>query len=107
MTYLLLALALAAPPDAGDPLPPGAALRLGTHPFRSDDRIRTLAVSPDGTRVAAPARDTVIVWDAATGREVCRCGPVADPVSWLGQTPFVYLDAAFSPDSRTLAAGTW
>src|SRR5581483_8951207 len=69
----------------------------GADRFRSDDLVRELAVSPDGSRIAAPARQAVIVWDAMTGRELCRCGPA----------PAVVLAAAFSPDGHTVAAATW
>jgi len=58
----------------------------------------TLAVSPDGARVAVgprpygtPSGDRVLVLDAATGRELRRL-PTAG-------------DVAFSPDSRRLATG--
>lgn len=53
----------------GDPLPEGAILRLGTTRFRSEFYIEFLAVSPDGSRVAAGgSNDAACVWDAATGR---------------------------------------
>ncbi|GLF95145.1 nSTAND1 domain-containing NTPase [Streptomyces yaizuensis] len=64
------------------------------------DAPRDLRFSPDGTRLMArfdtPARSTTHVWDARTGR---RLGRLA---THQGEPHGV----VFSPDSRTLAAGT-
>jgi WD40 repeat protein len=60
----------------GDPLPPGAVLRLGTSRFRHSGHIYSLAYSADGRRALtgnAPrgAPDaSVIVWDAESGRRL-------------------------------------
>src|SRR5437660_5124529 len=63
----------------GDPLPPGAVQRLGTLRFRHDGRVHVVAVSPDG-KLLASATDqgnAVYLWEAATGKEVCRL-----PMPW-------------------------
>jgi WD40 repeat protein len=53
----------------GDPLPPGAILRLGTERLRHSFDVASVAFSPDGTRLATGSRDrTVGIWDAATGK---------------------------------------
>jgi WD40 repeat protein len=55
--------------------------------------IYSVALSPDGTRLAAPFRRGVTVWDAASGRELLRLdGQDARAV-------------AFSPDGQVLAVG--
>ncbi len=51
----------------GDPLPEGALARLGTVRLRTGGTVRGLALSPDGTRVAAVSADRVYVWDRVTG----------------------------------------
>src|SRR4051794_19805717 len=94
-------LALAANPTPAepidDPLPLHAVARLGIDRFCSNGSPDGLAVSPDGTRLAAsPLLKEIIIWDAATGRIVGRCGPCA-----------MYVVAvAFSPDGNTIAAAT-
>jgi WD40 repeat protein len=110
MTSLMLTLTLALAAEQtpgvdrhGDPLPAGAIARFGTTRLRSDaGSMRCLNVSPDGRLIAGSGKDSIILWDAATGRELRRCGPILDSRS----QPFTFLDAAFSPDSRALAAGT-
>src|SRR5262245_4998562 len=85
----------------GDPLPPGAVLRLGTVRFRSADVVECVAVSPDGKTVAAGCRAAdqvgstdVILWDTATGRRVGQLTGHKRAVN----------DLAFSPDGRLLAS---
>ena len=64
--------ARAAPDLHGDPLPPGARLRLGTVRFRSPEVVACVAVSPDGKTIAAGCTgelrsDTdVMLWEVAT-----------------------------------------
>jgi WD40 repeat protein len=55
----------------GDPLPPGAVMRLGSARFRTADRILALAYTADGSRlVSAGPRGLIHTWDARTGRPV-------------------------------------
>ncbi len=60
----------------GDPLPPGAVVRLGTVRLRHGALIHDAAFSPDGKAVATRGNDGfTCVWDTATGKEVCRLRP--------------------------------
>jgi RNA polymerase sigma factor (sigma-70 family) len=59
----------------GDPLPPGAILRLGEIRFRPGARTTNLAFSPDGTKLASLGNylyhhDRLSLWDTATGKEL-------------------------------------
>src|SRR5262245_36841943 len=56
----------------GDPLPPGAVARIGTTRFRHDEWVNHTSWSPDGKYIATAAGRVLIVWDAATGRELAR-----------------------------------
>jgi hypothetical protein len=62
----------AAPPAGmdlyGDPLPAGAAVRLGTVRFRSPDWGGSLAFLPDGKTLVAAGDRRLLFWDAASGR---------------------------------------
>ncbi len=66
-------------PDAfGDPLPAGALARLGTIRFRLDQPYFSLALSPDGKRLAAGRRNGGIsLLDTTTGLEVRKIQPAA------------------------------
>ncbi len=79
---------------AGDPLPPGALLRLGTARFRHGDMVRELAFSPDGTTLVSADWHGAHVWVAASGKHLRRFG---DPRGRQFQ------DIAFSPGGRTVA----
>jgi WD40 repeat protein/beta-lactamase regulating signal transducer with metallopeptidase domain len=79
----------------GDPLPPGAAARMGTIRLRHPSDLKAVAVSPDGKTVAAAGGD-VRLWDAATGKLLA---------SW--SRPDVRAGGVgFSPDGRRLVLVT-
>jgi WD40 repeat protein len=84
----------------GDPLPPGALVRIGTTRFRHYASIYSLAYSADGKLIAGgdsfegAAESSIVVWDAATGRQLHRLEGHGHVVRAL----------AFSPDSNRLAA---
>jgi WD40 repeat protein len=66
----------AAPPtvrrdEYGDPLPPGAVIRIGTTRLRHAADVRALAFSPDGRRISSATIEyDTAVWDARTGRSL-------------------------------------
>jgi RNA polymerase sigma factor (sigma-70 family) len=55
----------------GDPLPPGAVLRLGSNRLRPGGSVRLLAFSPDSSKIACLSNG-LSVWDAKTGRLLRR-----------------------------------
>jgi RNA polymerase sigma factor (sigma-70 family) len=61
----------------GDPLPDEALVRLGTTRFRPGEAVSFLRFTPDGTKLVTQSDSGLRVWDAATGRELRRFGPVA------------------------------
>ena len=74
----------------GDPLPTDAITRLGTLRMHLNAQVPVVALSPDGTLVAAGQK----VWDTATGKEVFRIPPKLS----MGMV------VAFSADGQTLIA---
>jgi WD40 repeat protein len=104
LTPSLVALALAAPPAgppparvdlAGDPLPPGAVLRLGTTRFRHGGHLPRLLYTPDGNSIVSYL-GSLRIWDADSG--VLRHEIKADE--------FRSESAAVSPDGRLIAGVT-
>jgi WD40 repeat protein len=80
----------------GDPLPPGAMLRLGTVRLRQGDSAEGVAFSPDGKFLASCGWDAAIhFWDSATGRMLRQMQ--TDEADGT-------LAVAFSPDGARLAS---
>ncbi len=88
----------------GDPLPPGALLRIGTLRMRHQSAVWGVAFPPDGKTVASisdsPDR-CVRVWSAATGEELLRL-PVPFSNAWQGN--WHGKQVVYSPDGGLLAA---
>jgi WD40 repeat protein len=63
-------------------------------PLDNGDLVKTLAFSPDGSRLVSARRDRLLVWDVATGRRLVEI-PVPAPN---------VLAVAFRPDGAALAA---
>jgi WD40 repeat protein len=86
------------PADSTDEaLPAGALMRFGTGLFRVAQHTHSIALSPDGKRIAAFHRwDSIILLDAATGKEVRRFITRGHSGESL----------VFSPNGKRLAAGS-
>jgi RNA polymerase sigma factor (sigma-70 family) len=78
----------------GDPLPDGAVARLGTVRWRHLRFAMRPVFSPDGKVLASVCWDTLILWDATTGKELRRL-PTGPLVRFGGPD--------FTPDGKTLA----
>ena len=65
----------------GDPLPPGAVLRLGTLRWRAGSPIIYLFTLPDGAVLTVCQDHTAQIWDTATGRERRRIELSTAPVN--------------------------
>lgn len=57
----------------GDPLPPGALLRLGTLRFQHPDVVQDMALSPDG-KTLVTIGGPLIAWDTATAKARWEAG---------------------------------
>ena len=87
-----------APADArGDPMPPGALLRLGTIRFRHADAVKVMFAPNGKTLVSIGGGNdmTVRLWDPNSGAELHTLPPRNG--AW----------AAFAPDSKTLVSGSY
>ena len=79
----------------GDPLPPGASLRLGTVRFRQDRTIKRITYSPDGKFVVTDLEEKALqVWDAHDGRTLRHLDVGIENIH----------DFSFAPDGKTIAA---
>jgi RNA polymerase sigma factor (sigma-70 family) len=78
----------------GDPLPPGALVRMGTVRFRHPNLIGNVAYSKDGKILAAAGNGGIIrLYDPATGKTLRQFQAQAHQ----------YPSLAFAPDGKTLA----
>ena len=96
------------PMDAhGDALPKHAVARLGAGRFRSDTWVTQVVVVPGGNQLLGHGFSDVILWDAATGKEIRR---FACPATRRGENGIIHSvqigSFAVSPDGKTLAVGT-
>src|SRR5262245_31886507 len=81
----------------GDPLPPGALLRLGTTRFRHNQEVHTVAFLPDSKVLLSVSGDgTIRLWEATTGKELRR----------FENTPPWGDAAALSADGSTVAVSS-
>ena len=79
----------------GDPLPPGAAMRLGTVRFRQFPHVCRVAYSPDGRFVVTDTNESTLqYWDARDGRKLRQIDAGMEQIR----------DFAFSPDGTQIAA---
>ncbi len=91
----------------GDPLPARAVARLGTYRFRSDDWAQHIGVAPGGRQILGVGSHSLILWDAATGKEVRRFEAPAKMTTADGVTSSVRIGPfALSPDGKIIAVGT-
>ncbi len=81
----------------GDPLPPGALVRLGSMRFRHGTQAHSVACSPDGQLIASGGFQTLRLWEAQTGK----------PLATLRKQGAHVFSVVFSPDgTRLLSVGS-
>jgi RNA polymerase sigma-70 factor (ECF subfamily) len=101
---------LVAPADAMVPLPdapPAAGVRiLGAGPFQHDDDLQSIAVSPDGTRMAVGTKDGLHLWDIASGKRVLIIDtPSIDRRKLMENTPHGLVEKKGTPIHITWLPG--
>jgi RNA polymerase sigma factor (sigma-70 family) len=88
----------------GDPLPPGARLRLGSLRLRNGAPVFAVLFTPDGKGLlSGSATRSAHLWEVATGREIHRFDVPQTPGA---PHPNLISALALSRDGRTLAVGT-
>jgi WD40 repeat protein len=71
------------------------ACTAGRHVLTLESNVDALAISPDGTRIAASsAHGTLAVWELASGREICRALRAGRAGS--------FVSLSFTPDGRQI-----
>ena len=71
----------------GDPLPPNAIMRLGTNRFSPKDCC-AIARSADGKILVSQGRNSLVGWDAESGRSVWEESHQRQEDSWTGSAAY-------------------
>ena len=95
----------------GDPLPPGASIRLGSRRLRHKTSIRSTAFAAGGSVLIAAGDDELVrFWDPATGKELrhingsgaIACSPDGKTLATLGGDSVALWDVATGKELREL-----
>lgn len=114
LTYLLAAGVLSAAPvpkAPPEPLPKGATARLGSLAFRKPPQSYGIWYSSDGATIYAREGDTLIGWDATTGRRLDR-GPFPLGHKIVGREPLfagdrlITFDEVYDAQTRRFSGRT-
>jgi RNA polymerase sigma factor (sigma-70 family) len=90
----------------GDPLPPHAVARLGTLRFRGVNLVLQAAAVPGEKQILGLGFDpAVVLWDAATGKEVRRITRPVRKEDGPALQNIKFASFAVSQDGKTLAVG--
>ena len=84
---------------SGDPLPNNALFRLGTDRFRQEGEVMQVKYSSDGKKLASISRDSIIIWEASTGRPLKLLRPKSG-----AEHSRNFSAISFSPDGEEIAA---
>lgn len=91
----------------GDSLPERAVTRLGTLRFRANAWIEQTALMPHKKQIFGIASQSVILWDAKTGKEIRQFQPPRTlTVAKGNEVSLLVQSIAVSPDGKVLAVGT-